>query len=116
MSGNNQQPRFLADENLETAIVQGVRRRRQDMALLTAKEASTLSLDDPQVLKRARELDLILVSHDSRTMYDHFAAFLSSLAPDEYCPGVLLVSQERFSTGEIVGFIIEIYDLSSHDE
>lgn len=53
MSGNNQQPRFLADENLETAIVQGVRRRRQDMVLLTAKEASTLSLDDPQVLKRA---------------------------------------------------------------
>lgn len=116
MTQLDQQPRFLADENLEFAITQGVRRQRPDVTFLTANDAKTVSLDDPQVLSRARELDLILVSHDSRTMYDHFAAFVLGLLPGEYCPGVLLVSQERYSIGQIIEFLIDIYDLSSHDE
>ena len=116
MSSHEQRPRFLADENLESVIIQGARRQRPDMTFLTANEAHTLSLDDLQVLRRARELDLILITHDSRTMYDHFATFISSLAPSEYCPGVLLVSQRRYSVGQIIAFITEIYDLSSHDE
>lgn len=116
MSGNDRQSRFLADENLESAIVQGVRLQRPEITLLTAKEAETLSLDDRQVLSQAQALDLILISHDSRTMYNHFAAFLMSLAPDEHSPGVLLVSQERYSIGQIISFIVEVYDLSSHEE
>lgn len=68
------------------------------------------------MLGRARELNLILVSHDSRTMYFNFANFLLSLQSDEQCPGVFLVSQERYSIGQIVGFILEIYDLSGHSE
>lgn len=116
MSGNDRQSRFLADENLESAIVQGVRLQRPEITLLTAKEAETLSLDDRQVLSQAQALDLILISHDSRTMYNHFAAFLMSLAPDEHSPGVLLVSQERYSIGQIISFIVEVYDLSSHQE
>ena len=116
VSDDEQRPRFLADENLESVIIQGARRQRADMTILTAKEANTLSLDDLQVLQRAQELDLILITHDSRTMYDHFATFISSLAPSEYCPGVLLVSQRRYGIGQIIAFITEIYDLSSHDE
>jgi hypothetical protein len=116
VSGSEQRPRFLADENLESAIVQGVRLQRPEITLLTAKEAETLSLDDRQVLSQAQALDLILISHDSRTMYNHFAAFLMSLAPDEHSPGVLLVSQERYSIGQIISFIVEVYDLSSHQE
>lgn len=116
MSGSEQRPRFLADENLESAIVQCVRLQRPEITLLTAKEAETLSLDDRQVLSQAQALDLILISHDSRTMYNHFAAFLMSLAPDEHSPGVLLVSQERYSIGQIISFIVEVYDLSSHQE
>lgn len=116
MSRNEQRPRFLADENLESVIIQGARRQRADIVFLTAKEANTLSLDDLRVLRRAQELDLILITHDSRTMYDHFATFLSRLAPQECSPGVLLVSQRRYSIGQIIAFILEIYDLSSHDE
>jgi hypothetical protein len=116
VSGSEQRPRFLADENLESAIVQGVRLQLPEITLLTAKEAETLSLDDRQVLSQAQALDLILISHDSRTMYNHFAAFLMSRAPDEHSPGVLLVSQERYSIGQIISFIVEVYDLSSHQE
>jgi hypothetical protein len=28
----------------------------------------------------------------------------------------LLVSQERYSIGQIISFIVEVYDLSSHQE
>lgn len=111
-----QSPRFLADENFEVAIVQGVKRQRPDCIFLTADEAGIRNLPDDLVLRRAQELDLILISHDRRTMYDHFATFLMSLDTDQHTPGVLLVSQERFSFGQIIDFIVEIFDLSDHFE
>ncbi len=49
-------------------------------------------------------------------MYDHFAAFLMGLWQGEHCPGVFVVSQDRYSIGQIIEFIVEIYDLSSADE
>jgi uncharacterized protein DUF5615 len=109
-------PRFLADENFETAIVQGVKRQRPGCVFLTADEAGIRNLPDDLVLRRAQELVLILVSHDRRTMYDHFATFLMSMGADQHSPGVFLVSQERFSLGQLIDFIIEIYDLSDHAE
>ncbi len=114
-SGIDTPPRFLADENLETAIVQGTRRKRPNMTFLTAREASTLHLTDPKLLRQAKALDLILISHDSRTMYDHFSAFLLELPEEEHCPGVFLVS-DTYSLGHIIDFVVEIFDLSSHGE
>jgi hypothetical protein len=111
-----QPPRFLADENLETAIVEGVERKRPNCVFFTADEAGIRNLPDDLVMRRAQELDLILVSHDRRTMYDHFATFLMSLGADQHTPGVFLVSQERFGLGQIIDFIVEIYDLSDHTE
>jgi hypothetical protein len=114
-SGFDMPPRFLAGENLESDIVQGSRRKRPNMTFLTAHEANTIRLKDPGLLKRAKELDLILISHDSRTMYDHFAAFLLGLPQGEHCPGVFLVS-DTYGVGQIIDFVVEIYDLSSHGE
>jgi hypothetical protein len=88
--------------------VQGVKRQRPDCIFLSADEAGIRNLPDDLVLRRAQELDLILISHDRRTMYDHFATFLMSLDTDQHTPGVLLVLQERF--------IVEIFDLSDHSE
>jgi uncharacterized protein DUF5615 len=120
MSGSSgkieQPPRFLADENLETAIVEGVKRKRPDCVFFTAGDAGIRNLSDDFVLRRAQELDLILVSHDRRTMYDHFATFLMSAGADQHSPGVFLVSRERFGLGQIIDFIVEIYDLSDHAE
>ena len=39
-----------------------------------------------------------------------------SLDTDQHSPGVLLVLQERFSFGQIIDFIVEIFDLSDHSE
>jgi hypothetical protein len=54
-SGKKEQsPRFLADENFETAIVQGVKRQRPDCVFLTADEAGIRNLPDELVLRRAQ--------------------------------------------------------------
>jgi len=49
-------------------------------------------------------------------MYRYFAAFLETLPSGEHCPGIFLITQERYSIGQIIDFIVEIYDLSSHQE
>ena len=109
-------PRFLADENLEGDIVRGALRKRPSMMFLTAREAGTLHLDDPDVLRRAQDLDLILITHDRKTMPTHLAELLMGLQEGEHCPGVFIVSQEGYSIGETIECILEIYDLSAHDE
>ncbi len=113
---NSGPPRFLADENLEKAIVDGVKRKRPAIIFRTASEVGTLRLSDQDVLLRAKELDLILISHDRRTMYTHFAELLMHLEEHEASPGVFLVSQERYPLGKIIEAIVDVYDLSEHDE
>ncbi len=108
--------RFLADEDLNPAVVRGARRKRPGLVFLTAKDVGTLHFGDPQVLERAKELGLILVTHDTATMYDHFANFLMNLPQGEHCPGVFVITQERYSVGQIIDFIVELYDLSLNDE
>lgn len=49
-------------------------------------------------------------------MYDHSATFLTNLPEGACSPGIFLVSQERYSIGQMIGFLVEIYDLSSHEE
>lgn len=93
-----------------------MRRKRPAITFLTAAEAGTLHLSDPEVLQHAKDLDLILVSHDRRTLYGHFAVFLQSLPPGEHSPGMLLVSQETYRLGQIIAFLLEVYDLSHHEE
>ncbi len=109
-------PRFLADENLDVDIVRGARHKRPGLVFFTAREAGTLYLDDPEVLLRAQERDLILITHDRKTMPTHFAELLMGLQEDAHCPGVFIVTKERYSIGEIIDFILEVNDLSSHDE
>lgn len=109
-------PRFLADENLNGAVVRGARRKRPGMVFLTASEAGTRHLSDPEVLQRAKELDLILISHDRATLDNYFAEFLMRLPEGEYSPGLFLITQQRYSIGQIIEFILEVYDASSHEE
>lgn len=109
-------PRFLADEDFDADIVRGVKRRRPGLEFLTAAEAGTLHLDDPLVLRRARERDLILITHDRRTMPRYFGELLMELREGESSPGMFIVTQGAHPLGEIIDAIVEVYDLSSHDE
>lgn len=81
--------RFLADANLNEAIVAGCLRREPAMDFRSAGEARLEGLPDDEVLGIAVAQHRILVSHDFRTMPTHFGEFLLA----HTSPGVLLVRQ-----------------------
>lgn len=87
----SQHVRLIADENFRFPIVQGVRRIQPAIDIQTANEAGIVGMLDPLVLETASTLGGILVTHDERTMPQHFAEFL---AAGRHSPGVLLIPQE----------------------
>ncbi len=105
-------PRFLMDKNVEPAIIGGVRLKRPQADLLSAVEAGTLGMLDPQLLAFAADHDRILVTHDQRTMLGHFATFLMS---GRHSPGVMMLP-DRLSIGESIGALLLILDASLHGE
>ena len=68
--------RFLADADLNHAIVTGAREREKALDFLTATEANLEGQADPDVLEFAANQGRILVSHDTSTMPVHFSARL----------------------------------------
>ncbi len=82
--------RFLADADLNNAIVSGVLRREPSLDFLTAQAAGLRRMTDPEVLALAAEQQRVLVSHDVGTMPAHFLAFQSTR---KHCAGVFLVPQ-----------------------
>jgi hypothetical protein len=100
--------RFLADADLNHAIVKGCRRQEPAMDFLSAKEANLEGVPDADVLAIAAEQDRILVTHDRQTMPRHFGAFLMS---GRSSPGVFLVSQQ-VSIGEVIEALVLIWAAS----
>jgi predicted nuclease of predicted toxin-antitoxin system len=83
--------RFLADADLNQALVDGVRFREPALDFLSAVEAGLEGMSDRAVLDLAADQDRILVSHDASTMPVHF---VRSLNEGKRSPGVFLVSQD----------------------
>ncbi len=67
--------RFLADADLNKAIVTGVLRREPSLDVLTAQAAGLRGMKDPAVLALAAKQQRVLVSHDAGTMPRHFGKF-----------------------------------------
>jgi len=84
--------RFLADADLNKAIVSGVLRREPSVDFFTAQAAGLRSMSDPQVLALAAEERRVLVSHDVGTMPAHFRAFRDG---GKTSAGVFLIAQSR---------------------
>jgi predicted nuclease of predicted toxin-antitoxin system len=82
--------KFLADENLRRAIVLGLRRREPSANFVQAYEAGAAGKDDLTVLRIAAEQNRILVSHDLKTVPQHFRHFIARQAS----PGVILIPQQ----------------------
>ncbi len=82
--------RFLADADLNKAIVSGVLRREPSVDFLSANAAGLRGMRDDQVLKFAAENQRVLVSHDVGTMPAHFRAFLGA---GDHSAGVFLIPQ-----------------------
>ena len=104
--------RFLADADLNRAIVTAVREREPALDFMTATEAELEGHGDPDVLEFAASQRRILVSHDTSTMTMHFSERLRSGGAS---PGVLLVRQ-RASVGQIVDALLLVWSASSPGE
>ena len=104
--------RFLADADLDYAIVQGIRRREPAIDFKSANDARLEGLPDDGVLEVAAVEQRILVSHDKRTMPVHFAARIKS---GRRSPGVLL-ALPRASVGDIVESLLIIWSSSREEE
>jgi predicted nuclease of predicted toxin-antitoxin system len=99
---------FLADADLNQAIVIAALAREAALDFLTATQADLEGRSDPEVLEFAASQDRILVSHDTSTMPVHFSDRLRS---GRMSPGVFLVRQ-RASVGRVVEAILLVWSAS----
>src|SRR5580658_2850177 len=95
--------RFLADADLNGAIVSGVIRRAADLDFKRAEQVPLEGLPDDAVLAIAAEDGRVLVSHDVSTMPDHFREFVRG----GRSPGLILIPQE-LSVGKAIENIVLI--------
>jgi Domain of unknown function (DUF5615) len=104
-------PKFLADENLSQAIVDGILRREPAIDILTASDGEILGMSDPDVLRIAAENGRIVLSHDRRTMPAHFDRFIGLRTS----PGLLVLSQE-LDIGDAIEQLLMIWVASDAGE
>lgn len=104
--------RFLADADLNQAIIDGVRHREPAVDFKTANEAGLSGLSDHEVLELAEDQGRVRVSHDTSTMPVHFAA-RSRLGLKN--PGVLLAFQSA-PLSEIIESLLIVWSASRDSE
>ncbi len=97
--------RFQADNDLKFGIVQAVRRREPSLDFASAQEAGLDGVGDSELLDRAFEDGRVLISHDRRTMLNHFRAHLVG---GKSSPGLLIVSQGA-PIGQVVEAIVYVW-------
>lgn len=103
--------KFQADADLNEDIVTGVLRKIPEIDFQTAGEANLEGLTDENVLEIASRENRILVTHDRKTMPQHFARFIET----DICPGVLIVSQ-KLEIKTAIEDIILIWSASEAEE
>ena len=104
--------RFQADNDLKFAIVKAVRRREPAIDSASAHEAGLEGVGDPELLERAAVANRVLVSHDRRTMLNHFR---DRLAVGKASPGLLVVSQDA-PIGPVVESLMVLWSVSDPAE
>ena len=104
--------RFQADNDLKFAIVKAVRRREPAIDFASAEESGLDGLSDPELLDRAASEGRVLVSHDLRTMLDHFRNHLTA---GKSSPGLLVVSQGT-PIGGVVEALVVLWVVSDPEE
>ena len=100
--------RFQADADLRHRIVLAVRKREAAIDFASAADSALNGLPDPEVLALAAQQGRILITHDRRTMLDHFRARLHR---GESSPGVFVVSQFT-PLGPVVDVLVTVWAAS----
>ncbi|HEY7337297.1 MAG TPA: hypothetical protein VH639_20570 [Bryobacteraceae bacterium] len=104
--------KFQADNDLNNAILVGVRRREPACDFQTALQAKLHGLSDLAVPARTASESRILVTHDRKTMPIHFAEFL---AAENVSPGVVVVSQKA-DIGAVIESLVLLWAASDLKE
>ena len=105
-------PRFLADNDLNDAIVMGFRRREPTAEFARLRDLGLAVSSDPEVLEFAATENWIFVSHDINTMRD---AAYRRLEADQPMNGLLLASQ-RTPVFSIIESLLLIWSASEAEE
>jgi hypothetical protein len=105
-------PRFLADNDLNDAIVRGVARREPSIEFLRLRELGLDRLPDPEVLQFAARENWIVVSHDVNSMT---AAAFGLLTSNQAMHGLLLVHQSD-PIAPIIDSLVLIWSASEAEE
>lgn len=104
--------RFVADENFDRAIVQGLIRRSPEIDIVRVQDVGLSGADDPSILEWAAREYRILLTHDVGTMtmyaYDRIRA-------GQAMPGVFEVTR-RASIGRAIADILLLIGCSHEDE
>jgi hypothetical protein len=104
-------PRFQADADFNEDILFAVVRRELSIDFQTAEAAGLAGLPDLKVLERAAAEGRILVTHDQKTMPDHFARFVA----DQNSSGVLIVPQ-HLPLAVVVEELLLVWDATEAEE
>jgi hypothetical protein len=105
--------RFLADEDLRVAIIEGLRSKEPTIDILDVKSAGLRRTADPALLELAAQQNRVLITHDRQTMPRHFR---DHLAAGKSTPGVIIVPQQRNEIGEIIEALLIVWAASRLDE
>ncbi len=97
--------RFLADEDLDSDIIDGLRSREPAIDILDVKKAGLRGKADAVLLDLAAQQDRILITHDRRTMTRYFQ---ERLAAGRLTVGVFVVPQ-RTAIGEIIESLLLVW-------
>ena len=105
-------PRLLADHDLNDAIVDGVRRIDPSAVFLKARDVGYDRLPDADLLARAADDGLIVVSHDVNTLT---AAAKLRIASGLPMAGVLIARQTA-AVGPVIADLSDVLDISEAEE
>ena len=102
---------FQADADLNHLIVKATLRQEPSVDFLSAHVAGLAGLSDPEVLALAADAGRVLVTHDRKTMPEHFAKFIGHTTSN----GVIVVPQ-KLPIGAVVEDLLLIWMASEAEE
>jgi len=105
--------RFLADEDIDADIIQGLRSREPTIDILDVKTAGLRGTRDPALLEPAAQQDRILITHDRRTMTRHFRERVAAGKPTL---GVFILPQQQGAIGETIESLLLVWTASQAEE
>ena len=103
--------RFLADANFNQKIVAGLLLRESQIDFELPQNVIPEKMEDPEVLELGAARGRVIVTHDVRTMPDHFSDFVA----DHLCPGMILVPK-KMPIGAAIEELLLIWQVSEAEE